>query len=182
MYVWIDALTNYLTSIGFPDENANEYTNFWKDTQGREAVHVVGKDILRFHAVYWPAFLMAAEIALPDRIIAHGWWTIEGEKMSKSIGNVIAPVELVENYGLDQTRYFLLKAMPFGNDGDLSKERLVEVCNADLALDQLAVPNGERNFENLTKDFKLKFGTDLPTPQGIFPRLEVKDFGDVQEI
>ncbi|MDX1949826.1 MAG: methionine--tRNA ligase [Rickettsiales bacterium] len=130
MYVWIDALTNYLTALGYPNETAPEFKQYWLDG---DVFHIVGKDILRFHAVYWPAFLMAANLPLPKRIIAHGWWTIEGEKMSKSLGNVIAPRDLIENYGLDQTRYFLLKAMPFGNDGDLSKEKLVETCNADLA-------------------------------------------------
>ena len=137
MYVWIDALCNYMTSAGFPDE-MDKYNNYWGEikegeiTQGK-AVHFVGKDILRFHAVYWPAFLMAANLPLPKKIIAHGWWTIEGEKMSKSIGNVISPDDLVENYGLDQVRYFMLRAMPFGNDGDFSRDRLAEVVNADLA-------------------------------------------------
>lgn len=130
MYVWLDALTNYLTSAGFPEVNGDEFNKFWKNA---DVVHVVGKDILRFHAVYWPAFLMAAKLPVPKQIVAHGWWTIEGEKMSKSLGNVISPQELVNAYGLDQTRYFLLKAMPFGNDGDLSKDRLKEIVNADLA-------------------------------------------------
>ena len=290
MYVWIDALTNYLTSCGFPNENADQYKDFW---QNGEVVHVVGKDILRFHAVYWPAFLMAAELPLPKRIIAHGWWTIEGEKMSKSLGNVISPKELIDDYGLEQVRYFLLKAMPFGNDGDLSHERLIEVCNSDLAnnignlaqrtlsmiqkncdgkipeyselkdedktifldkthdsikafnkafenfeyneainsitrlasaaneyideqapwvlkkenpnrmgevlyvlaettriiaillqpfcpeassklLNQLSILESERNFNNLTAEFSLKSGKELPKPEGVFPRIEVK--------
>jgi methionyl-tRNA synthetase len=147
MYVWIDALTNYLTAIGYPENN-----KFWQaDT---EINHVVGKDILRFHAVYWPAFLMAAELPLPSKIIAHGWWTVEGEKMSKSLGNVISPYELVEKYGLDQTRYFLLRSMPFGNDGDLSSERLVEVVNAELAnnIGNLA----QRTLSQIFKNFEEK--------------------------
>lgn len=161
MYVWIDALTNYLTALGYPDENKAEFQNFWN---GKNIFHIVGKDILRFHAVYWPAFLMAAELELPKRIIAHGWWTIEGEKMSKSLGNVIAPRELIENYGLEQTRYFLLKAMPFGNDGDLSKEKLVETCNADLANNignltqrtlSLIVKNCESKIPNVTNYDKI---------------------------
>lgn len=128
MYVWIDALTNYLTATGWPDESGR-YATHWK-----EAVHVVGKDILRFHAVYWPAFLMAADLPVPKRIVAHGWWTIEGEKMSKSIGNVLSPQEMIETAGgVDQLRYFMLKAMPFGNDGDFSKDRMIETINADLA-------------------------------------------------
>jgi methionyl-tRNA synthetase len=128
MYVWIDALTNYLTATGWPDESG-KYATHWK-----EAVHVVGKDIVRFHAVYWPAFLMAADLPLPKRVVAHGWWTIEGEKMSKSIGNVLSPQEMITAAGgVDQLRYFMLKAMPFGNDGDFSKDRMIETINADLA-------------------------------------------------
>lgn len=128
MYVWIDALTNYLTATGWPDESG-KFATHWK-----EAVHVVGKDIVRFHAVYWPAFLMAADLPLPKRVVAHGWWTIEGEKMSKSLGNVLSPQEMIAAAGgVDQLRYFMLKAMPFGNDGDFSKDRMIETINADLA-------------------------------------------------
>ncbi len=127
MYVWIDALTNYLTSCGYPD--GEEMEVFWPNT-----THIVGKDILRFHAVYWPAFLMAADLPLPKRIVAHGWWTIEGEKMSKSIGNVLSPDDMIEAAGgVDQLRYFMLRAMPFGNDGDFAQDRMLETVNADLA-------------------------------------------------
>ena len=133
MYVWIDALTNYLTAIGFPDESAAEYQKYWVNADN-SPVHVVGKDILRFHAVYWPAFLMAANLPLPQKIVAHGWWTIEGEKMSKSIGNVLSPHDLIESAnGIDQLRYFLMRAMPFGSDGDFSHSRMVELINSDLA-------------------------------------------------
>jgi methionyl-tRNA synthetase len=132
MYVWIDALTNYLTAIGFPDDK-NTFNHYWGEGEQGKAVHVVGKDILRFHAVYWPAFLMAADLPLPKKIVAHGWWTIEGEKMSKSLGNVIAPKELVDEYGIDQTRYFLMREVPFGNDGNFSKEAMAERINSDLA-------------------------------------------------
>lgn len=129
MYVWIDALCNYLTAAGFPDLDSADYKKFWGN-----CTHVVGKDILRFHAVYWPAFLMAADLPLPKRIIAHGWWTVEGEKMSKSLGNVLSPEDMITQAGgVDPLRYFLLKAMPFGNDGDFSKERMVDIVNADLA-------------------------------------------------
>jgi methionyl-tRNA synthetase len=124
MYVWLDALANYLTAIGYPNDS---YKKYWP------AIHMVGKDILRFHAVYWPAFLMAANIEPPKRIIAHGWWTINGEKMSKSIGNVIDPFKLIEQYGLDYVRYFLLREVPFGNDGDFSHESMITRCNAELA-------------------------------------------------
>jgi len=128
MYVWIDALTNYLTAIGYPDTQTIDYKDFWPAN-----VHMVGKDILRFHAVYWPAFLMAADLPLPNRVFAHGWWTNEGQKISKSLGNVIDPFELIEEYGLDAVRYFLLREVPFGNDGDFSRRSFVLRCNADLA-------------------------------------------------
>jgi methionyl-tRNA synthetase len=127
MYVWLDALANYLSAIGYPDTDAEQYKTFWP------AMHMVGKDILRFHAVYWPAFLMAADLPCPRRVFAHGWWTIEGEKMSKSLGNVVAPAELVAQYGLDQTRYFLMREVPFGNDGNFSRERMTGVINSELA-------------------------------------------------
>ena len=124
MYVWIDALTNYLTAVGYPDK----LNQFWPAD-----LHMVGKDILRFHAVYWPAFLLAAGIKPPRRIFAHGWWTIEGQKMSKSLGNVIAPHDLIERYGVDQSRYFLLREVPFGNDGDFSHAQAINRINNDLA-------------------------------------------------
>lgn len=128
MYVWIDALTNYISYLGYPNTEGADYQNFWPAD-----FHVVGKDILRFHAVYWPAFLMAAELELPKCIYAHGWWTVEGQKMSKSAGNVIAPQDLVDNYGLDQSRYFMLREVPFGNDGDFSRAALIQRMNSDLA-------------------------------------------------
>lgn len=128
MYVWLDALTNYLTAAGFPDMEGAQYNSFWP-----ASLHMVGKDIVRFHAVYWPAFLMSAELPVPDRVFAHGWWTIEGEKMSKSLGNVVSPQHLVEKYGLDQTRYFLLREVPFGQDGNFSRQNMSDRINADLA-------------------------------------------------
>ncbi len=128
MYVWIDALTNYLTALGYPDENGAEYIKHWPAN-----LHMVGKDILRFHAVYWPAFLMASDLPLPERVFAHGWWTNEGQKISKSLGNVIDPLELIEAYGLDPVRFFLLREVPFGNDGDFSRKGFVLTCNANLA-------------------------------------------------
>ncbi len=127
MYVWIDALCNYLTSIGYPDENSDNFKKYWP------ALHVVGKDILRFHSVYWPAFLMAADLEPPTRVFAHGWWTNEGEKISKSVGNIIDPYEIVSKYGLDQIRFFLFREVPFGNDGDFSKDTIVQRLNADLS-------------------------------------------------
>ncbi|PZQ48019.1 MAG: methionine--tRNA ligase, partial [Micavibrio aeruginosavorus] len=128
MYVWIDALMNYMSALGFPDENAALYKKFWPAD-----VHMVGKDIMRFHAVYWPAFLMAAKLPVPKQIFAHGWWTVEGQKMSKSLGNAISPYDLIEQYGLDQSRYFLLREVPFGSDGDFSKDQAISRINADLA-------------------------------------------------
>ena len=129
MYVWIDALTNYLTSLGFPDDTEKAESYF------RECIHVVGKEILRFHAVYWPAFLMAAGLPLPKRIFAHGWWTSEGQKMSKSVGNVVNPSEIVEKYGLDCVRYFLMREVRFGEDGDFSVEAIKKRISYDLAND-----------------------------------------------
>ena len=125
MYVWLDALTNYLTAAGYPDE-----APWWPAD-----LHLVGKDILRFHAIYWPAFLMAAELPTPKRVFAHGWWTNEGRKISKSLGNVIDPVALVEEFSLDPVRFFLLREVPFGNDGDFSRRALVSRLNNELAND-----------------------------------------------
>ena len=127
MYVWIDALCNYLTSIEYPNIQSEKYKKFWP------AIHVVGKDILRFHAVYWPAFLMAADLLPPKKIFAHGWWTNEGQKISKSLGNVIDPYEIINKYGLDQIRFFLFREVPFGNDGDFSKDSIAQRINADLS-------------------------------------------------
>lgn len=128
MYVWVDALTNYISAIGYPDINGDEFKHRWPAD-----VHVVGKDILRFHAVYWPAFLMSAKLAPPKMVFAHGWWMAEGQKMSKSLGNVIAPDHLVSTYGLDQTRYFMLREVIFGNDGDFAHNNMVMRSNAELA-------------------------------------------------
>jgi methionyl-tRNA synthetase len=128
MYVWLDALTNYITAVGFPDDQSAMYKKFWPAD-----LHMVGKDILRFHAIYWPAFLMGAGLEPPRRVFAHGWWTNEGQKISKSLGNVIDPLKLIEKYGLDQTRYFLLREIPFGNDGDFSHRAMVQRMNSDLA-------------------------------------------------
>ena len=130
MYVWVDALTNYLSALGFPDESAPRFRRFWPAD-----LHMVGKDILRFHAVYWPAFLMAAGLEPPRRVFAHGWWTNEGQKISKSLGNVIDPFALVEEFGVDPVRYFLLRAVPFGQDGDFARQAFVARVNADLAND-----------------------------------------------
>ncbi len=130
MYVWVDALTNYLTGVGFPDEDSDSFKRYWPAD-----VHIIGKDIIRFHAVYWPAFLMSAGVALPKRVFGHGFLYNRGEKMSKSVGNVVDPFVLVNNYGVDQIRYFLLREVPFGQDGNYSREAIVQRINADLAND-----------------------------------------------
>ena len=129
MYVWLDALANYITAMGFPDETHPRW-RFWPAD-----LHIVGKEIARFHALYWPAFLLAAGIAPPRRVFSHGWWTVEGEKMSKSVGNVIDPRALVAEFGLDPVRYFLLREVPFGNDGDFSRRSLISRLNGELAND-----------------------------------------------
>ena len=134
IYVWLDALTNYLTATGWPVNdlagNAEKHSRLWPAD-----LHMVGKDILRFHAVYWPAFLMAAGLPLPTRVYAHGWWTNNGQKISKSLGNSIDPNQLAKDYGLDQTRYFLMREVPFGNDGDFSIQAMTQRMNGDLSND-----------------------------------------------
>ncbi len=130
MYVWVDALTNYLTGVGFPDEGSASFKRYWP-----AEVHIIGKDIIRFHAVYWPAFLMSAGVALPKRVFGHGFLYNRGEKMSKSVGNVVDPFVLVSDYGVDPIRYFLLREVPFGQDGNYSRDGIVQRINADLAND-----------------------------------------------
>jgi methionyl-tRNA synthetase len=130
MYVWVDALTNYLTGVGFPDEQSLKFKRYWPAD-----VHIIGKDIIRFHAVYWPAFLMSAGVALPKRVFGHGFLYNRGEKMSKSVGNVVDPFVLAGDYGVDQLRYFLLREVPFGQDGNYSRDGIVQRINADLAND-----------------------------------------------
>lgn len=129
MYVWIDALTNYITSFGFPQDKAKV------SEMMSNCTHIVGKEIIRFHAVYWPAFLMSAGIALPKRIFAHGWWTNDGMKMSKSLGNVVDPKDVIRRYGLDTLRYFLFREVRFGEDGDFSEKALQNRFTYDLAND-----------------------------------------------
>ena len=130
MYVWVDALTNYITGVGFPDTGSEKFKRYWP-----ASLHVIGKDIVRFHAVYWPAFLMSAGIDVPQRIFSHGFLFNRGEKMSKSVGNVIDPFTMADTYGVDQFRYFFLREVPFGQDGNYSHEAIVNRINADLAND-----------------------------------------------
>jgi len=128
IYVWLDALTNYISALNFPDTNDKLYKNFWPPN-----VHIIGKDILRFHSVYWPAFLMAAKLPLPLKIYGHGWILSDDKKMSKSIGNILDPLEIIEKYGIDQLRYYLVKEVSLGNDGNVSMENLKNCINNDLA-------------------------------------------------
>ncbi|NVO14033.1 MAG: methionine--tRNA ligase [Rhodoplanes sp.] len=153
MYVWVDALTNYITGVGFPDTEGEMFRRWWPAD-----LHVIGKDIVRFHAVYWPAFLMSAGVAVPRRVFSHGFLFNRGEKMSKSVGNVIDPFALADAYGVDPLRYFFLREVPFGQDGNYSHEAIVARINADLANDlgNLA----QRSLSMLAK----AFGGVLPTP------------------
>lgn len=153
MYVWVDALTNYLTGAGYPDLESESYRKFWPAD-----LHIIGKDITRFHTVYWPAFLMSAGIELPKRVFVHGFLNVKGEKMSKSLGNVLDPQSLVENYGLDPVRFFFLREVSFGQDGSYSHEAIVARVNADLSneLGNLA----QRSLTMVAKNLEGK----LPTP------------------
>ncbi len=153
MYVWVDALTNYITGVGFPDDQSDKFKRYWP-----AALHVIGKDIVRFHAVYWPAFLMSAGIAVPQHIFSHGFLFNRGEKMSKSVGNVVDPFTMADAYGVDQLRFFFLREIPFGQDGNYSHEAIVNRINADLANDlgNLA----QRSLSMVGK----AFGGVLPAP------------------
>ena len=128
IYVWLDALTNYLSALNFSDTNSLNYKKYWPAD-----IHIIGKDILRFHAIYWPAFLLAAKIPLPKKIFSHGWILSDDRKMSKSIGNILDPIEIIDNYGIDQLRYYLMKEVSLGNDGNISMENLKNCINNDLA-------------------------------------------------
>ena len=128
IYVWLDALTNYISALNYPNRDDELFQKFWP-----ASIHIIGKDILRFHAIYWPAFLMAAKIDLPKRIFGHGWILSGDKKMSKSLGNILDPVEIIEKYGIDQLRYYLIKEVSLGNDGSISLENLKNCINNDLA-------------------------------------------------
>ena len=187
MYVWLDALTNYITAAGYPDAGAERW-GFWPAD-----LHVVGKDILRFHAIYWPAFLMAAKLPTPKRVYAHGWWTAGGEKMSKSLGNVIDPQELADTFGLDSLRYFLLREVPFGNDGTFSRKALISRLNTELANDLGNLAQRSLSLIARNCDGRLP-GDDLATAEdadllgaanalveGVRARMERQAFGDALE-
>ena len=152
MYVWVDALTNYLTGVGFPDTDSESFQRYWPAD-----LHMIGKDIIRFHTVYWPAFLMSAGIELPRRVFAHGFLLNRGEKMSKSVGNVVDPASLIDTFGLDQVRYFLLREVPFGQDGSYSEEAIINRINTDLAnelgnLAQRSLSMVDKNLDGIVPD------------------------------
>ena len=187
MYVWLDALANYITELGYPDEKTPLWHLWPADLQ------VVGKDILRFHAVYWPAFLMAAGLDLPKRLYSHGWWTVDGEKMSKSLGNVINPRDIVAQYGVDPFRYFLLREVPFGNDGDFSRRALTSRLNVELANDlgnlaQRSLSLIARHCDGLlpargalAEDDTVILAAAEALPALLRGRLDVQGFGDALE-
>jgi len=156
IYVWLDALTNYISALNYPDTNDNKYKNYWPAD-----LHMIGKDILRFHAVYWPAFLLAADLPPPKRVYGHGWILSGDEKMSKSKGNILDPLEIVDKYGLDSLRFYLLKEVSFGNDGSITQEKLESCINSDLAnnygnLCQRVISFAEKNC-NLLVPYNINF-------------------------
>ncbi len=181
VYVWLDALTNYLSSLKYPDENNELYKNFWPAD-----LHIIGKDILRFHAIYWPAFLLAAKIEPPKRIYGHGWILSGDEKMSKSKGNILDPLEIINVYGLDPLRYYLLKEVSFGNDGNISEEKLENCINSDLAnnfgnLCQRVLSFAEKNCSSLIPDHKFN-DEDLEILKPLNNLDKIRSFIDNQDI
>ena len=181
VYVWLDALTNYLSSLKYPDENNELYKSFWPAD-----LHIIGKDILRFHAIYWPAFLLAAKIEPPKRVYGHGWILSGDEKMSKSKGNILDPLEIINVYGLDPLRYYLLKEVSFGNDGNISEEKLENCINSDLANNfgnfcQRVLSFAEKNCSSLIPDHKFT-DEDLEILKPLNNLDKIRSFIDNQDI
>ncbi len=156
IYVWLDALTNYISALNFPDTNDKKYKAFWPAD-----VHIIGKDILRFHAVFWPAFLLAAKLPLPKRVFGHGWILSDDKKMSKSLGNILDPLEIIEKYGIDQLRYYLVKEVSLGNDGSISLENLKNCINNDLANNYGNLCQRVFSFIKKNCDNKIPYSTKL---------------------
>ena len=181
IYVWLDALTNYLSALNYPNTDDNLYKNFWP-----ASLHLIGKDILRFHAVYWPAFLLAANINPPQRVYGHGWILSGDEKMSKSKGNILDPLEIINLYGLDPLRYYLLKEVSFGNDGNISEEKLENCINSDLAnnfgnLCQRVLSFAEKNCSSIIPEHKFN-KDDLIILNSINDIEKIRTFIDNQDI
>ena len=160
IYVWLDALTNYISALNFPKIEDKKYKDYWPAD-----VHIIGKEILRFHAVFWPAFLLAAKLSPPKRVFGHGWILSDKKKMSKSLGNILDPIEIINKYGIDQLRYYLVKEVSLGNDGSISMENLKNCINNDLA----------NNFGNLCQRVFafVKKNCDNKIPKG--NKLDTKD-------
>ena len=185
MYVWVDALTNYLTGVGYPDTDSDLFRRYWPAD-----VHMVGKDIIRFHAVFWPAFLMSAGIELPRRVFAHGFVLNSGEKMSKSVGNVIDPVTLVDEFGVDQVRYFFLREVPFGQDGSYSEEAIIARTNADLAnelgnLAQRSLSMVAKNLDGIVPtpgDFSTDDTELLAAADGLLDRVRIEFYSQAMHL
>ena len=156
IYVWLDALTNYLSALNFPNTEDKKYKAFWPAD-----VHIIGKDILRFHAIYWPAFLIAANLPLPKRIFGHGWILSDDKKMSKSLGNILDPIEIIKDYGIDQLRYYLIKEVSLGNDGSISMENLKNCINNDLANNYGNLCQRVFSFIKKNCDNKIPIANDL---------------------
>ena len=165
MYVWLDALTNYLTALGFPDDDA-AMAKYWPAD-----IHIIGKDIVRFHAVYWPAFLMSAGIAVPKKVFGHGFINVEGAKMSKSLGNVLSPRDMVDEFGVDQLRYFLMREVPYGQDGSFSREQIINRINSELANDYGNLAQRVLSFIAKNVDAKVPNPGELTADDDAFGKL-----------
>ena len=178
LYVWFDALTNYLTGVGYGSES-QDFDRYWRD--GSRKLHVIGKDILKFHAVYWPAMLLSAGLPLPDTVLVHGFLTVEGQRIGKSLGNAVDPFPLIDRYGTDALRYYLLREIPLGADGDVSESRLREVYTSDLAN---GLGNLVRRLETLCEraGYGVDHASQAPLPDGLADQIRNYRFHDALRI